>query len=293
MFSPLVLQYVALAATAGLFAAGFVLGLRHMKKAAAEIGEAAHSMGFPARFTVMLAAVSAAVLLVWRAVSEGRLTLPLTNHFDAFLVLALLLAIVLMYFRLTRHLRALSFFMLPMIAAMLILGGILEAVSPGPYHYENFWTRIHIVTVVTGSVCFALACVCAAVYLMADRQLKHRNSPGAMGVPQPRRRWIWFPPLASMEKVNQWMVYLGFPLLTIAMVTGFLRIAQAQSSTTQSATLGTILPKLTFAALAWLIYAVLLHLPLAPSFRGQRAAWLSIIGFVLFLGGFVAVIWMK
>jgi ABC-type uncharacterized transport system permease subunit len=293
MSSVVILQYLALALTAALFAAGFVLGLRHMKKAAAANGAAADSMGFTARFTVMLAAVATAMLLIWRAMSEGRLTLPLTNHFDAFLVLALLLAILLMYFRWTRHLRALSFFMLPMIAAMLVLGGILEAVSPGPYHYENIWTRIHIVTVVTGSVCFALACVCAAVYLMAARQLKHKHAPAGMGAPpQPRRRWIGFPPLASMEKVNQWMIYLGFPLLTIAMITGFLRIAQSHGAATQS-TLASLSPKLVFAALAWLIYAVLLHLPLAPSFRGQRAAWLSIIGFVLFLGGYVAVIWMK
>jgi ABC-type uncharacterized transport system permease subunit len=291
MRSVLILQYVALAVTAALFAAAFILGLRHMKNAAAESGEAAHSMGFPARFLVMLAATATALLLIWRAASEGRLTLPLTNHFDAFLVLALLLAILLMYFRMTRHLRALSFFMLPMIAAMLVLGGILEAVSPGPYHYENIWTRIHIVTIIIGSVCFALACVCAAVYLMAARQLKHK--PAAMGAPQqPRRRWIGFPPLASMEKVNQWMVYLGFPLLTIAMITGFLRIAQGHGAATQS-TIASLSPKLAFAAIAWLIYAILLHIPLAPSFRGPRAAWLSIIGFIFFLGGYVAVIFMK
>jgi ABC-type uncharacterized transport system permease subunit len=89
------------------------------------------------------------------------------------------------------------------------------------------------------------------------------------------------------------MVYLGFPLLTVAMVTGFLRIGQAYAAQTQPTSIWAISPKLTLSVLAWLTYGVLLHLPLAPSFRGQRAAWLSIVGFVLFLGGFIAVIWMK
>ena len=40
-----------------------------------------------------------------------------------------------------------------------------------------------------------------------------------------------------------------------------------------------------------LVYAVLLHLPLAPLFRGRRAAWLSIVGFVLLLSVFFAVRW--
>jgi len=42
---------------------------------------------------------------------------------------------------------------------------------------------------------------------------------------------------------------------------------------------------------AWLVYAALL--PRAPAFRGKRSAWLSIVGFVFILAGYVAASWVK
>jgi len=44
---------------------------------------------------------------------------------------------------------------------------------------------------------------------------------------------------------------------------------------------------LTFAV--WLVYAIVLHAPINPSFRGRRAAVLSVVGFVLMVGTILAV----
>jgi ABC-type transport system involved in cytochrome c biogenesis permease subunit len=294
----LLAQFLTLFLTALLYAAAFILGLHHMRKPTNEKSpppQATTAIGFQAKAIVFLATTIGAALLAWRAAAEGKITLPLHNHFDAFLALAILLALVLMYFRWTRHLSSLSFFMLPMIAGLLLLGGILQIASPQNYPYENIWTKIHIATVVTGAACFALACVGAIVYLLTDRQLKRKTTPatsmgprGGGGGGEPSR--LRFPPLASTEKFNQWMVYLGFPLLTLAMITGILRLSQSETPNPSTLHMS---PKLSFAMMTWLIYAVLLHLPLAPSFRGQRAAWLSIIGFILFLAGYIAANWMK
>ncbi len=46
--------------------------------------------------------------------------------------------------------------------------------------------------------------------------------------------------------------------------------------------------KVGLAASVWLVYAVVLHAPLNPVFRGRRAAVLSVVGFVLMVGAVVA-----
>lgn len=272
-----VAQFGLLFLTSILFAAAFVMGLRNIRRAVGGMGVAPESasVGVAARSAIATATVLDLILLLWRAASENKLSLPLSNHFDAFTLLAFLLALVLIYLRWTRHLRNLSFFLLPMITALLLLGGFLSMWWPQSYAYGGIWMRVHIVTIIAGTVCFALGCVGGVVYLIADRQLKRRGLDSS-------HRWIGLPPLASVEKFNQWMIYLGFPLLTVAIITGTLRVIQ-EPDILQRAPL---LWKISLAILSWLVYAVIAHLPLAPRFRGPRAAWLWIVGFALFLGGF-------
>ncbi|HUO08763.1 MAG TPA: cytochrome c biogenesis protein CcsA [Phycisphaerae bacterium] len=280
------LQFALLFLTSLLFAGAFILGLRNFRHAST-VGSILHrgatgpeaSMGIPARTAIAIATVLDLALLLWRAASENKLSLPLSNHFDAFTLLALLLAIVLIYLRWTRHLRSLAFFLLPMIVVLLIMGAALSLYAPQNYYYGSIWMDVHIVSIIAGTLCFALGCVGGIVYLIAHRQLKQKGSAGVDG----SRRWIGLPPLASIEKFNQWMIYLGFPLLTIAIITGALRVIQEPDILQRTP----LLWKISLATLSWLVYAVIAHLPLAPRFRGPRAAWLWIIGFALFIGGFV------
>ena len=49
---------------------------------------------------------------------------------------------------------------------------------------------------------------------------------------------------------------------------------------------------LVASLLAWLVYAIVMHAPINPRFRGRRAAILSIFGFLLVFGTLVAVQFM-
>jgi len=293
------IQFGMLALTGVLFAAAFLLGWRHMRRAA-EMAQAngggplrlSHesTMGGAARGAVIAAIVLGVGLLAWRATGQTggeeaarRFALRLTNPFDAFLVLGLLLAIMAISFRRTRHLRSLSFFLLPMIVVLLALGIVLAAVHSGgveePRDPRNIWIGIHVIAIVAATVCFALGCVGAVVYLRAARQLRHKGGTTDMS-----SSWLRYPPLASVEKFNQVMTYCGFPLLTIATFSGILRLAQAGGFAGPGE-----MVKLGCGALSWAVYAVLLHVP--PRFRGRRAAWMSIVGFAVFTGGFIASRW--
>ena len=281
-------QFLLLLMTSLLFAGAFLLGFLHMRAAIQTTAGATlpheASMGLPARLAVCSGVVLGIALPAWRAASQKTLALPVSNPFDAFLLLGLLLAIWVIYFRWTRHLRSLSFFLLPMIAVLLILGLVLALIHPGENHlYHHAWILLHIVTIVAATVLLALACVGAVVYLLADRQLKRRGLDAS-------HRWIGLPPLASIEKFVQHTIYWGFPVLTVATVAGALQIA-AHDQTAPANTTAQAL-KLASALLSWIVYAFLLQVPLTPRFRGRRAAWLAIAGFALFLFAFAAARWV-
>jgi ABC-type uncharacterized transport system permease subunit len=284
-------QFVLYALASLLFVLACVLGLMQMRRLARDAAAAPGlpqqpCMGNPARLAIVAGTLIGLALVIWRTAQIGSVALVMSNPFDAFLAFALLLALTAIYFCLTRHLRALSFFLLPMIVILQLIGLVLvlrngtEVPSDQVLHV---WTVIHVVTLVAATVCFALACVGGVTYLLAARQLRRKGLDAS-------HRWVGLPSLESIEKFNRWLIYGGFPLLSISTVAGILRLSQEHARSAEPAPGGGH-TKIAMGILSWLIYAVLLHVPLNPSFRGRRAAWLSIAGFILFIATFVAAYW--
>ena len=118
------------------------------------------------------------------------------------------------------------------------------------------------------------------MYLIANARLRSKDlkraGPG--------------PVLGSLERLEHLTlvaVALGFALLTIGAVTGLARVAKSPGETS----LGDhwfLNPKVLMAMVVWLIYAVVLHSPINPSFRGKKVAILSVVGFVLMIGTLAA-----
>ena len=243
------------------------------------------SMGGAARLTALGGTCLGVGLLMWRAISKNNVLLAFSDPLDAFLTFAMLLSLTLIYFRWTRHLRGLAFFLLPMIVLLLAIGVVLAAMHPksgGTATYvSNVWGLVHLITITAATICLSLACVGGVVYLLADRQLRRKGLDAS-------HRWIGLPPLASMERFKQWMIYGGFLLLSISTLAGILLMVHEGSQAEAGAAQRT---KIAFGILSWLVYAVAIHVPFNPSFRGRRAAWLSVLGFILFIGAFIAAKW--
>ena len=76
---------------------------------------------------------------------------------------------------------------------------------------------------------------------------------------------------------------LGFPFLTLGMITGAIYAQQALGNYWRWD------PKEVWSLITWLAYAVLLHERIAVGWRGRKAAIMSIICFLIllftFLGG--------
>ncbi len=172
------------------------------------------------------------------------------------------------------RLRILGSFISPLAVIFMILSSILpESIVPKTGTFKSAWVVFHITTSFLANALFALAFCAAIMYLLQERQIKRKNFG---------HLYNRLPSLERLDKINYICLIVGFPLMTIGLMTGFAYAGSVWSS------FWSWDPKEIFALITWLIYAILLHERLAVGMRGRRAAWLAIFGFsavlVTFLG---------
>ncbi len=124
--------------------------------------------------------------------------------------------------------------------------------------------KIHISLATVGVGVFALASVLSAIYLVEERALKRKKfdtlafkDHGA--------------PLEALDKLAHRLIWVGFPIFTVALVLGAIWVGK----------LGESLDRLEYplAAVTWVAYATLLVVRAVYGWRGKRAAKLTLIGF--------------
>jgi len=81
------------------------------------------------------------------------------------------------------------------------------------------------------------------------------------------------PPNKILDELSYKAVAVGFPLLTLGILTG------AAWANYAWGTYWSWDPKETWSLITWFVYAAFLHARLTAGWRGRRLAWLSIIGF--------------
>jgi ABC-type transport system involved in cytochrome c biogenesis permease subunit len=212
-------------------------------------------------------------VLIWHSVRRGN-WLPLQDNFDALLWLGLLLALFVAYTQRVHPLRGLDSFIVPIVLLLLVAAAIFGREKPHEY-VGDAWSWAHRMTAYGGALAFAVAGAVGAMYLIADRRLRHKQTVN----------------LASLERLEHFTrvsVGLGFPLLTVGMITGLVRALDMHGGSDLGPQWYES-PKVWLAVAAWLVYALVLHAPMNPIFRGRRAALLSVVGLILMIGTLVAV----
>jgi len=173
------------------------------------------------------------------------------------------------------NLMVLGSFLSPLAAVMMISSSFLpHQIGPVNPLLQNIWLMIHIVTIFIGNGVFAVAFLAGIMYLIQERQIKSKH----LG-PLYRR----LPSLEVLDALNYNCLILGFPLLTLGMLSGSI-FAQY--------TLGTFWrwdPKEVWSLITWLLYATLLHGRLVAGWRGRRSALISIVGFLILIFSFLGV----
>jgi ABC-type uncharacterized transport system permease subunit len=131
----------------------------------------------------------------------------------------------------------------------------------------------HILLATVGVAVFFIAAVLAVVYLFQDRQLRHKqfDRVATRGTP-----------LDTLDRLASRCVSIGFPIFTVAIVTGAMWIARLGVLHG----VGTLRPEYLLAFVTWVAFAVLLVARFGAGWGGRRAAWLTLGGF----GGTVLVL---
>jgi len=130
-------------------------------------------------------------------------------------------------------------------------------------HQGTLLASVHITLASAGVALFAVAAGGAVLYLISERNLKG-HKPGG---PRFGRGLA----LETLDRINRACIVLGFPLFTVAMVTGAVWVMRLG--------LGLWTPQYALAAVTWLLYGGLLVARVTGGWRGRKAALVTLAGF--------------
>lgn len=252
--------------TLGLYAGATVAYLVYLVKPQQALGRAAQwliSCGFLLHCT----------FTVVRYFQAGHT--PITNLHESLSFFSLTVVGVFIAFERKYHVSILGSFVTPLALLLMITSSIYPSAIPLlPPALKSGWLLVHSSLAFISYATFAVAFGAAIMYLIQERFLKKKRL-GAL--------YQKLPSLDVLDEINYRCLSFGFPLLTVAIITG------AIWAETAWGTYWSWDPKETWSLITWFIYAALLHGRLTTGWRGKRAAVLSIIGFFVLLFTFLGV----
>jgi len=183
--------------------------------------------------------------------------LPVTNLFATLFFFSWALALIYLYFELRYRIGATGLFV--MLLNLLLLGGALprdSRVSPLIPALDTPLFSLHIIFSFIGYAFFAMAFSIGVLYLFQKRL--HSTS---------------LPTLATLRRINEEAIFLGFGLFTLCMVAGSIwaHIAWGHWFSWNI--------KSIWSVLVWIFYAGMCHAKFIRRWQGTVYAWLSIAGF--------------
>lgn len=216
--------------------------------------------------------------LTHTAALVGRLLaadhVPLTSLHEAMSFFSWALVLVFLGVALRQHIHVLGSFILPLALISLLSAAALprDVPSIGPMFTA---VGVHVTLSMLGTVGFAVAFVAGIMYLIQDGLLKSKRF---------NVLYSKLPPLDFLDGLNQKSIVLGFPFLTLGIITGAISAEVARGSYLSWN------PEQTWALVTWVFYFVVLVGRLTVGWRAKKAAYLTIIGFAGVVLTFIGVV---
>ena len=204
--------------------------------------------------------------VIARGIELGRLPFVTMPEVISLVIWA---AVLLDFWVERRHrIRPLSAFVLPVVLALgLGLPTGLRSIALGT-PVKSGWIMVHVALVLVGLAALVLNFGIALMYLLRERQLKHKRTGTFY------RR---LPPLETLDRLAVATLTIGFPFLTVGLALGVLSAPAAWGS------LLTFDPLALFSLVMWVIYAATLLGRVMGQWGGRRAAYYTIAGFCVLL----------
>jgi len=199
---------------------------------------------------------------------------PLSNLYESVVFFSWTIVLIYLLLDLRYRYRVIGAFVMPfallgMTWAQLGLASGIEPLVPA---LQSNWLLYHVITCFLGYAAFAVACGISIMYLIRD-VTGEAVAAGGAGEAGGNGMVSFFPPVKVLDDLNYRAIMVGFPLLTLGIVTG------AAWANYAWGTYWSWDPKETWSLIVWFVYAAFLHARITRGWVGRRAAWLSVIGF--------------
>jgi cytochrome c-type biogenesis protein CcsB len=193
---------------------------------------------------------------------------PLTNLYESLVFFALTVAVLYLILEKKYNIRTVGAFVTPFPFLVMAYASLNpNEIQPLVPALKSNWLISHVVTCFVGYAAFAVSFGVSVLYLFKVRA-EHlaAKSPGfILG---------YVPESGALDEIGYKTIAIGFPLLTIGIVTG------AFWANVAWGTYWSWDPKETWSLIVWFIYAAYLHARITRGWRGTKAAVLSIVGFI-------------
>ncbi len=198
---------------------------------------------------------------------------PWGNMYEFSITAALGILGVFLFLSLRRDLRWLGLFVV--IPALLTLGMAVtvlytEAAQLVPA-LKSYWLVIHVSAAIICSGAFTFAAATAGLSLFRGRVERNQGTIEVTG-------WTTrLPTSERLQGLTNRVLAFAFPLWTFAVVAGAIWAENAWGRYWGWD------PKETWAFITWVVYAAYLHARSTAGWRGNRASWIALAGWVAFL----------
>jgi len=211
---------------------------------------------------------SAAILLRWyESYQMGIGRAPLTNLYESLVFFALTIAIVYLIMEKKFGIKTAGAFVTPFPFLIMAYASLNpNEIQPLVPALQSNWLISHVVTCFIGYAAFAVSFGVSFLYLFKARAERRQTKKGDTLLD-------YLPGADLLDEVGYKTIAIGFPLLTIGIITG------AFWANVAWGTYWSWDPKETWSLIVWLIYAAYLHARITKGWKGKKAALLSIVGF--------------
>ncbi|MCA9602581.1 MAG: cytochrome c biogenesis protein CcsA [Polyangiales bacterium] len=246
-----------LAAVVGtLYAVACAVFLVHLSKGSPRLGNVGR---------VVLAAAALAHLVYVGAVFSSGAARPMASIYQTLSMVSLAMVLAFLATSLRYRTTVLGAFITP-VTLLFFLGAVLGATAePVPSSVTLTLLPVHIAVNVLGIAAFALAFAAALAYLIQERKLRTKELGGI---------FQRLPSLDVLDMLGYRFLLVGFPLLTVGLVTGAFWIVGGATGQPHY-----ISPAQGLGVVTWIVFAGVLILRTVAGWRGRKAALGTMFGF--------------
>lgn len=228
-----------------------------------------HRVGTLCTYLLLLGLLvhSGGLVLRWVETHQtGYGYVPLSNMYESLVFFSWTIILIYLILEFKYRQKIIGVFVTPFaflaIALTSIIPGIDAKITPLVPALQSNWLAIHVITCFLGYASFAVSFGISILYLIQDK--------GGTGKAEGSK---WLPSPSVLDEINYKSIVIGFPMLTLGIVTGAAWANYAWGSYWSWD------PKETWSLITWFVYAAFLHARLTRDWRGRKAAILSVVGF--------------